>query len=246
MATAERWTRIITTLPQPLPFSTERIPTRTSRLLIRPLALSDLNGFHELARTHEVMKWTAAGHAHTSHEETRKRLDEFLAPNDTKTFNCAICLRDTGEFVGIGGVHRFSRIEGLHGVDPESSGYGWPELGYLLKQEYWGRGLATEFVTAFLNMWDQLQRASTELSVNVKSLVDGDYGDESSPAKEALVAIVDPANGASQRILQKCGFEEFDKFTEKHREDPDKSLQLLSFRYFPNSREATESINSSN
>lgn len=238
MATTDKWTRILTTLPWPLPSSADRSPTLTSRLLIRPLAASDLDGFHLLTSQQEVMKWTAAGRAHTSHEETQKKLDEFLPPNDTKTFNCAICLRETGEFVGIGGIHRFSRVvvaeeEGLHDVNSHS-GYGWPELGYMFKKEFWGQGFATEFVTAFLGMWEQLQRASVEVDVNVKSLVDGDA---SAPARErkreALVAIIDPTNGASQRILQKCGFEKFDAFSEKHREDPDKSQELFSFRFFP-------------
>lgn len=242
MASTDKWSRILTTLPQTLPSSAERTPTLTTRLLIRPLAASDLDGFCQLTRNYEVMKWTAAGRVHTSPEETRKKLGEFLPPNDTKTFNCAICLRETGEFIGIGGVHRFSRVEGLHGVNP-ASGYGWPELGYLLKQEYWGKGLATEFVAAFLGMWEQLQRTNVEVDVNVKSLVDGDCSDASVPAREALIAIVDPTNGASRRILQKCGFEEFDNFTERHREDPDKSLQLLSFRYLPNVQKSNEETN---
>lgn len=248
MAATDGWIRIVTTLPQPLPTSAERTPTLTSRLLIRPLAASDLDGLYQLTRNHEVMKWTAAGRAHTGHEEAKKKLDEFLPPNDAKTFNYAICLRGTGEFIGIGGIHRFSRVEDLQGAEPDpAGGYGWPELGYLLKPEYWGKGLATEFVAAFLGMWEHLQRANVEIDVNVKSLLgggdrdDGD-GDASVPATEALIAIVDPTNGASQRILQKCGFSEFDNFAEQHHEDPDKSVQLLSFRYFPNAQKPNKEL----
>lgn len=237
--TTDNWTRITTTLPHPLPSSANRTSTLTSRLLIRPLAASDLDGFHLLASNYEVMKWTAAGRAHTNLEETRKKLNQFLPPNDTKTFNCAICLRETGEFVGIGGVHQFSQVvdEGFDGVSNPQQGYGWPELGYLMKQEYWGKGLATEFVMAFLGMWEQLHRASVQVEVKTKSLVDdgGDCGDgASASSKEVLIAIIDRTNVASQRILQKCGIERFDDFTEQDEKDPEKSVELLSYRYFPN------------
>lgn len=236
--TTDNWARITTTLPHPLPSSADRTPTLTSRLLIRPLAATDLDGFHLLASNYEVMKWTAAGRAHTDHEETRKKLNQFLPPNDLKTFNCAICLRETGEFVGIGGVHQFSQVveeeeeeEKLHSVLNPQHGYGWPELGYLMRQEYWGKGLATEFVMAFLGMWKQLHRARVEVEVKTKGLVDDGT---SASAKEVLIAIVDRTNVASQRILQKCGFERFDDFTEKDGEDPDKSVELISYRHFPN------------
>lgn len=169
-----------------------------------------------------------------------RKLNQFLPPNDTKTFNCAICLRETGEFVGIGGVHQFSQVveEGsLHSEPNPQHGYGWPELGYLIRQEYWGKGLATEFVRAFLGMWEQLHRASVEVEVNTKSLVNGcsECGNGvSAPAKEALIAIVDRTNVASQRILQKCGFKRFDDFTEKDGNNSDKAVELISYRYFAN------------
>ncbi|CAN8101323.1 unnamed protein product [Discula destructiva] len=244
MASTDKWARVHTTLPHPLPSSAARKPTLTPRLLIRPLAATDLAELHVLMTQPEVMQWTAAGRAHTSIAETERKLAQFLPPaGDLATFNCAICLRsgegegegrsDTGELVGIGGVHRFSRTEGLHGVDPEG-GYGWPELGYLFKREFWGRGLATEFVSAFLGMWDGLQREHIEVKVNAKSLISHiDDAEDETMAREELVAVIDPSNGASGRILEKCGFGRFDEFTERHREDSDKSLKLVAFRYFP-------------
>lgn len=235
------WPRVFTTLPHPLPSSAERTPTLSPRLLLRPLAATDLDGLFLLTTQHEVMKWTAAGRTHSSHQETMAKLAEFLPPNDTKTFNCAICLRATGELIGIGGVHRFSRVEARHGgaAADQDGWYGWPELGYMLKKEFWGMGLATEFVTAFVGMWEQLRRAAVEVQVHVKSLgvVDAHsgFGGAVRPAaaREELIAIVERENGASERILRKCGFELFDKFTERHKNDPDRLLELSSFRYFP-------------
>lgn len=243
MATTDKWTYVHTTLPLELPRCAARTATLTERLLIRPLATSDLTALHTLMTQPEVMQWTAAGRAHTSLAETERKLAAFVAPEgDTSSFNFAICLRkddSEGELVGIGGVHRFSRMMG----DGLEGGYGWPELGYLFKKELWGRGFATEFVTAFLGMWDGLKRDRVDMGVNGKCLGDDDGDtwekilvkdeDEIEEVREMLVAMIESRNGASRRVLEKCGFEHFDDFTEKHREDPDKSVDLLAFRYFP-------------
>lgn len=238
MATTDEWTRIRTILPR-LPVSAAgKQAWPTKRLLVRPLAASDLAALHVLMTQPEVMKWTAAGRVHASIEETEHQLAPLLpTKSNISSFMYAICLRDDGdkrlevELVGIGGVHRFPREKGVHGDDVEG-GYGWPELGYLFKQEFWGQGLATEFVGAFLELWGALERTEVEMEVNTKSLQGDDVGD-GTMAREMLVAIIDPCNGASGRVLQKCGFEKFDEFTEKHREDPDKSLAMWAFRYYP-------------
>jgi RimJ/RimL family protein N-acetyltransferase len=57
---------------------------------------------------------------------------------------------------------------------------GHQELGYWLGQEFWGRGIATQAVRAFLADYD----------------------------RRPLHAIVSPANAASLRILLGCGFVE--------------------------------------
>lgn len=59
---------------------------------------------------------------------------------------------------------------------------GVPEIGYGLREEYWGRGYATEAVRAALD-WALGQ-----------------------PGVVAVEAETDPENAASQRVLEKCGF----------------------------------------
>ena len=59
-------------------------------------------------------------------------------------------------------------------------------IGYLLAERAWGRGLATELVTG-LTEWARTQ-----------------------PGIRTLTGGVDPANRASARVLQKCGFELID------------------------------------
>ncbi|PSR94191.1 GNAT domain-domain-containing protein [Coniella lustricola] len=222
---AEAWTPVQTTLPR-LPASSARSHITTRRLLIRPIAASDLEALHELRTQPEVMMWTSAGRIDIDKDETASKLAPFLPPHDAEAFNCTMCLRETGEIVGMGGVHRMNTDEN----------YGWPEIGYMFKKEHWGKGLATEFVDAFLREWDALDRVPTELKVKGKTLA----AHESSWAivKEQLVAVADATNTASQRILVKCGFEQFDVFEEQDSVDPTKAVQLLVFRYFPHARES--------
>lgn len=57
------------------------------------------------------------------------------------------------------------------------------ETGYCLNREYWGKGFATEAFSLFLRYYWTLERE------NIKF----------------LVAKTDPRNGASGRVLEKCG-----------------------------------------
>lgn len=246
LAATDEWTTVFTTLPNLGP-SSARTHTTTARLLIRPLLASDLDGLHALRTQPEVMAWSAVGRIDYDLAETADKLAQFLPPHDTSTFNCAMCLKETGELIGCGGVHKLNRENGRDGVGPVG-GYGWPELGYMFKKEYWGCGLASEFVEAFLGMWEELPRKEVELRVNAKSVVErasSGRGGEDGPkkvAEEVLIAIIDPTNGASQRILDKCGFAKFDAFTEKHGENPEKHLELFTYRYFPKANDSSKKI----
>lgn len=110
----------------------------------------------------------------------------------------------------------------------------------MFMKEYWGKGLATEFVTGFLKAWGELERKPIEMKVN-KTTLEGQNNniavDETVSAREMLVAITDLTNGASQRILEKCGFERFTVFEEKHRENPELTLKLAGYRWFPKIKE---------
>lgn len=255
MSVTDEWTTVATTFPK-LPPSSARAHATTARLLIRPLAADDLDAIHALRTQPEVMAWSAAGRIDRDRDETAAVLARFMPPHDTGTFNCAICLRATGELVGFGGVHKLnsSSSSSSSGEDGGEAGYGWPELGYMFRREHWGGGLATEFVRAFLGLWEDLRREPAEMRVSAKSVVGvgvglvaggaGASGDrlaqqqrQACTAREVLVAVIDSKNAASQRILEKCGFERFDVWTEKDDEDPEREHELFSFRYLP--REST-------
>ncbi|CAG7923817.1 unnamed protein product [Penicillium olsonii] len=205
-----------TSLPTlPLPPNNARPEITTSRLLIRPLRPSDLDALHVLRTQEDVMKWTRAGCIDESIETTKSKLDPFLPPHDLVTGNCAICLKDTGELIGIGGCHLYP---GSHG---------WPELGCLLRQETWGQGLATEFLGAWLRFWSELPRSERDVRVQ-KEMVIGDKN-----VDEHLIAITDAINTASQRVLLKSGFERFRDFTEVN---DAKTANLVAFRFLPSKK----------
>ncbi|KAJ5096410.1 hypothetical protein NUU61_005766 [Penicillium alfredii] len=220
---AEEFVTIKTSLPTlPLPANTMRPILTTDRLLIRPLASSDLEALHTLRTQPEVMKWTTAGRIDHDLKETHAKLDLFLPPNDTRTANCAICLKGSGEFIGIGGCHLYP---GCHG---------WPEIGYMLQQEVWGRGLATEFLSVWLPFWGRLSRSEREMRVRRDMLAVSEKGDANvvPVVRERLVAITEASNLASQKVLLKAGFESFCGFAEVDATAPGGTVQLVAFCYF--------------
>lgn len=206
--------QVRTTLPRrPLPPNPSRAAIATARLTIRPFRPADLAGYGLLRAQPEVMAFTAAGRVDRDAAETQSKLDLFLAPHDAHTFNFAICLGhgdDDGELIGVGGVHRFG------------DGHGWPEVGYMLKREYWGRGYATEFLRGFVGAWWALEREEAVIRVDGESLavVDGNEkrlaGEEHGPrpATECLTAMVEASNESSIRIMEKTGFRKFKTWAE--------------------------------
>jgi RimJ/RimL family protein N-acetyltransferase len=169
---------------------------------MRPFTLDDLQGVHILRTQPEVMKYTALGRVDKDLAETEERLARFLPPNDAETYNCAICLSGTGELIGMGGVHRMS---------PE---LGWPEIGYIFKREYWGKGYATEFMRGFLGSWWELEREEVDVNVDPLSIELGQDAAGSNTVPELLTAIVEENNNGSLRVMEKGGFRRFKAWTE--------------------------------
>lgn len=215
------WVTVKTTLPtRPLPPNTDRPAITTERMIIRTPTQDDLEQLWALRTQPEVMFWTAKGTVDVDMSETQAKLSPFLPPNDLKSYNWIICDKETGDLIGIGGVHL---LVGSHG---------WPEIGYMFRKEYWGRGLATEFVRAFLASWSQLPRSEVEIKVKPDSLVEGESAD-GGVIEERLVAVTVGDNHKSQNILVKCGFERVCVFREADLRDPTVEIDLLLFRYLP-------------
>ncbi|KAI0882320.1 acyl-CoA N-acyltransferase [Annulohypoxylon maeteangense] len=192
-------TRLPTT---PFPLNTERKPIRTERLIIRPFSEDDLDGIHSLRTQPEVMKYTAVGRIDANKEETGVFMARFMPPNDVQTYNNIITLASTGELIGVGG-----------GTSRPESVFGWPEIGYLFKKEYWGQGYATEFLKAWLNDWWTLPRSEIETQV------DGQSVNGVGEVPEMITAFIEESNTGSRRVLEKAGFREFKQWSEPDSRD---------------------------
>ncbi|KAL4890453.1 GNAT domain-containing protein [Aspergillus ambiguus] len=203
----------------PLPPNSERPIITTNRLLIRPLQPTDLDALHVLRTQPEVMKWTSTGRIDQTLDETSQKLALFLPPNDATTFNCAICARHSDELLGVGGCHLYP---GQHG---------WPELGYMLRRECWGQGLASEFLGAWLQAWAALPRADCEVTVQRGMKAEGAAG------REHLIAVTEATNVPSQKVLLRSGFRRLCEFTEIDGDGGEGEgkgvVQLVAFCYFP-------------
>ena len=166
------------------------------------------------------MEWSAQLKPDEDKSNTQARLNAFLPPNDVKTFNCAICLKETGELIGLGGVHNLA------------GKYGWPELGYMFRYEHWGKGFATEFLRGFTPAWDQLPREEVDLRVKPYSLVEGE-GAQGTVVEERLIAITIGPNQRSRNVLTKCGWEHYKTDVEPDLRDPSVDIDLILFRHLP-------------
>jgi RimJ/RimL family protein N-acetyltransferase len=170
---------------------------KTERLRLRPLAEKDVD-FIWNARSHkEIYKWTyvspsllmAPGEKLTwmNHKSMagqwlqKSQADDWVRNSlDTETnYNFVIELISTSP----------SQTEGDAPTDPVIIGsiglFGDNELGYLFHPSYWGKGYATEAVTAFVNaVWEAL------------------------PEVQKVNGQVDSENVGSLAVLRKCGFVE--------------------------------------
>ncbi|KAL2263496.1 hypothetical protein VTK26DRAFT_6491 [Humicola hyalothermophila] len=247
-----------TTLPRrPLPPSHSRPHVTTDRLILRPLVPEDLDAIHALRSQPEVMHWTRLGVPDRDRDETCKKMAAYLSPSPSPSpspsqppppdsYNCAICLRATGQLIGVGGCHNWA------------SSLGWPEIGYMLRSEHWGRGLGTEFVRGFVEgVWETLEREVVEgLMVDARTVEgaqagtghdgvrNGEEGEGDGKGKtggegmavvrEQLIAITAEGNGKSQAVLQKSGFEWFLTLRAEDRVkgDGDGMINLPTYRYF--------------
>lgn len=191
-----RYVSVKTTLPLvPYPPLASRQPITTPHLTLRPLLASDLPDFFALRSNPEAMASTAKGEPDADIEVTREVLGRYLPPHDRDTYVLAICERDTGRFVGIGGS--LAREGEL----------GWPGIGYALLPEVWGRGYGSEFIGAFMGVWWGLERGEAVVRAEGMSLAgEGREVGEGDGVRERIVGIAQEGNVASGRVLGKGGF----------------------------------------
>ena len=136
---------------------------RTQRLVLRPARSDDLEALHQIMRQPRTLAYWSTP-PHESRDDTANFLDGMMTipPGEGEDFVIELA----GQLIGKAGLYRF------------------PEIGYLLDPELWGRGLMREALGAVIERAFAVHRLPR------------------------LQADVDPRNAASIRLLERLGFRE--------------------------------------
>jgi [ribosomal protein S5]-alanine N-acetyltransferase len=117
----------------------------TSRLWLRPLALTDLDDLASIYSDSEVMKYRVQSEP-AYKEQTLLNLESYLLHWRQYGFGrWATIYKASQQFIGHCGLEHVASLNEI-------------ELNYLIAREYWGQGLATEAAMALLRYgWETLQ-----------------------------------------------------------------------------------------
>ncbi|KAI1326988.1 acetyltransferase domain-containing protein [Xylariaceae sp. FL0255] len=217
-----RRVKVRTTLPKtPIAPCAERAPIRTARLLLRAPKASDGEAMFEMRKDADAMRYTSRGLPDTSIEQSRTYLARWLSPNDTSTYYFTVVY--LGEDGQLREEDKTAVIVGSCGAAPLNTGFwfGWPEIGYSIRKDYWGKGLATELMRGWLAAYWALPREVVEIEVHpdtMGSLSDnannGEGGGAVVNVPERVTGLVGAENPASIRVLGKVGFQVFKRWEE--------------------------------
>ena len=139
----------------------------TPRLILRQFNKADANDFFEYAQNPNIGP-NAGWKPHESKEESRMVLERFITGQD----EYAIVYKENGKVIGSLGFY----------ADKVRSIIGAYNIGYVLHEAYWGRGLMPEAVHAVLEF------LFVDYVANVVSVAHF------------------PQNMRSRRVIEKCGF----------------------------------------
>jgi RimJ/RimL family protein N-acetyltransferase len=111
----------------------------TARLLLRPLHFDDAPDIARLANDYAVASMLAS----MPHPYFAEDAREFVERKQNVQGDCvyAITLKQSGEFLGICGIHE------------DLARYELPFVGYWLGQPFWGHGYATEAARAMVDLF---------------------------------------------------------------------------------------------
>lgn len=139
---------------------------KTKRLGLRLLVASDIDCLDVLESDPEVKQYFPDGARDRA--KTEDMIKRFILAFEEKGLPCFLLFDlESGEFIGRAGF----------GVTET----GDTEVGYVLHKKFWGKGYASEAVTALLEY--------------AKTNIDVDY----------IIAYADTGNIGSTRVMEKCG-----------------------------------------
>ena len=155
----------------------------TKRLTLRPLLMSDAGLVIEMFTDHQIMKYAGGP---ISEEKITEEMALYIRRGGKGCVGVwCICDRANGEALGSIALLPLP-------IDQDDTDWeqllenqlpdGEIEIGYFLKRAAWGKGYATEAAQRLLR-----------------------FAFEDSPLEE-VVAVIDPKNKSSRRVLEKIGF----------------------------------------
>lgn len=153
------------------------IVIETDQMILRSIAKTDLADFYAYTSIPGVGEMAGWQH-HESIETSKRILDKFIAGKNV----FALFHKADRKVIGTLGLHYSWANE-----DDRYKNYKLKRIGYILSNEYWGRGLMPEAVKAVVNY------GFSELGIEAFSC---EHFEE---------------NHQSRRVIEKCGF----KFVEK-------------------------------
>ncbi len=155
----------------------------TERLVLRPLAMVDLDDLAKWYADEEVMRYIGSGNA-IERERSRQSLEWMIAGFEADGFGqLAVERKEDRAFMGRCGILVWDAETWTPTRASEAQGQVEIEVGYLLGSEYWGHGYATEAATAVRD-W-----ALDNLRL------------------ERLIALIRPGNDRSSGVARKLGME---------------------------------------
>lgn len=144
----------------------------TNAIQLQRYTATDFALFYSLVKEDSVMRYVS-GQGLTP-EQAQKKFDSILAVNAQDPIFGYFKIYDAaGTYMGDGKMEWNKRDRTQL------------EIGYILKETYWGKGYGTQICTALLAIAQK--HAPTT----------------------AIIGIIDPANAASRRLLEKFGFTSF-------------------------------------
>jgi len=192
-------------------------------LQLRPFSPTDLPHVHRLRTQPSVMINTSTGIIDADLSVSSVWMARYLPPNDATTFDLMIWVKqsDASEHTDAGPPWEHIGVLGCHMLSPV------PHIGYMLRTEWWGKGIATHALKTFLRLWWLLPRREVEIdpssmedehelhltrlewnqrqSGNAKSL-DSSVTPETDVVPEILLAEIEERNFGSIKVVERCGF----------------------------------------
>lgn len=146
----------------------------TERLILRNFTKTDQDDLYDYAKVDGVGEMAGWPH-HTNIETTRIILDDFISQGDVY----AIVLKENNKVIGSVGLHDRPRN------NEEFKNKLQREIGYVLNEDYWGKGIVPEAVKAVIKY------AFEQLNVEILFCSHFDF------------------NERSKRVIEKCEFKYF-------------------------------------